>query len=579
MQISKAKIANFRGIKNCEVFFEGHTVMVGDNNVGKSTILEAIDLTLGPDRLSRNSIIDEHDFYAGDYLIDDQTINIEIEVVITDLSDEQKRMFGGNTEFWDKNNKCILSEGECKKTDNENVVNALRVKFIGNYDSDEDDFIGQTYYSHPLSDDVTLQKFTKKDKRSCGFLYLRTVRTGSRALSLERGSLLDIILKMMELRPKMWEDILYQLRGVSVAEKPELGISEVLTNVQSAVQGIVPVDWAESPKLRVSDLTREQLRRVLTFFLNTGAKSHDGSSHSAPFQHQGTGTINTLVLALLSMIAELKNNVIFAMEEPEISIPPYTQKSLIANVKEKSAQAIFTSHSPYVIEEFSLSNVLVLHKDASGTVKGLTAESPVKMKSYRDEFRKRFCEGLLSKNILILEGRTEYDVYQTCFRKLVKLHPENYKNLGLLSLAPINADGDGNIPEIGMFFKSLGKRVFSIFDKQDDASLESIKNNVDFYFMIEEKGIEAFIVNNVSYGVLEKYSDNIEASGEWSNHIVPKPSDCTTEAELRKTMFTFFKHKKGSGELSELIFTCSTKEEMPSRIIEIIDSITQEILQ
>jgi putative ATP-dependent endonuclease of OLD family len=41
--------------------------LVGDNNVGKSTILEAIDLTLRPDRLSRMPVIDEHDFYAGEY--------------------------------------------------------------------------------------------------------------------------------------------------------------------------------------------------------------------------------------------------------------------------------------------------------------------------------------------------------------------------------------------------------------------------------------------------------------------------------------------------------------------------------
>ena len=42
-----------------------------------------------------------------------------------------------------------------------------------------------------------LKLFRKKDKRNCGFLYLRTLRTGSRALSLERGSLLDIILQMI----------------------------------------------------------------------------------------------------------------------------------------------------------------------------------------------------------------------------------------------------------------------------------------------------------------------------------------------------------------------------------------------
>ena len=61
MRIVKLKVDNFRGIENCEIIFSGHTVLVGDNNTGKSTILEAIDLVLGPERLSRYPIIDEHE--------------------------------------------------------------------------------------------------------------------------------------------------------------------------------------------------------------------------------------------------------------------------------------------------------------------------------------------------------------------------------------------------------------------------------------------------------------------------------------------------------------------------------------
>ena len=49
MQISRVKIENFRGIKSADLLFDGNTVLIGDNNVGKTSILEAIDLALGPD--------------------------------------------------------------------------------------------------------------------------------------------------------------------------------------------------------------------------------------------------------------------------------------------------------------------------------------------------------------------------------------------------------------------------------------------------------------------------------------------------------------------------------------------------
>lgn len=38
MKVVRLTIDNFRGIKSAELFFEGHTLLVGTNNVGKSTI-------------------------------------------------------------------------------------------------------------------------------------------------------------------------------------------------------------------------------------------------------------------------------------------------------------------------------------------------------------------------------------------------------------------------------------------------------------------------------------------------------------------------------------------------------------
>lgn len=113
----------------------------------------------------------------------------------------------------------------------------------------------------------------------------------------------------------------------------------ILAAVQNALRQFVPSEWADEPHMRVSDLTRETLRRMLTVFMATGAKRPDGSSYAGPFQHQGTGTINTLVLAPLSLTADQKQNVIFAMEEPEIAIPPHTQKRIVNTVKTKSARS------------------------------------------------------------------------------------------------------------------------------------------------------------------------------------------------------------------------------------------------
>jgi putative ATP-dependent endonuclease of OLD family len=61
MRINYIDIRNFRGIASARLYFHGHSVIIGDNNAGKSTVFEAIDLVLGPDRLGRVPVVDEHD--------------------------------------------------------------------------------------------------------------------------------------------------------------------------------------------------------------------------------------------------------------------------------------------------------------------------------------------------------------------------------------------------------------------------------------------------------------------------------------------------------------------------------------
>ncbi len=578
MKVEKLIIKNFRGIKSTELFLNGHTVIVGDNNVGKSTIIEAIDLVLGPERLSRYPVIDEHDFYAGDYIgTTGDSVQIEIETIIIDLNEEQLRHFRNHLEWWNIEKKALLDSPPASATDNKKVKPALRVCFRGKYDKDEDDFLGKTFFCSPTNDDSELSRFGIRDKRLCGFIYLRTIRTGSRALSLEKGALLDIILKLKEIRPQMWEDILSQLRQLSVAEKPELGISEILENIQSATRDIVPVEWVENPKLQISNMTRVHLRKILTVFIGTGAKNKDGKDYSAPFQHQGTGTINALVLTLLSMIAELKQHVIFAMEEPEIAIPPYTQKRIINSIIGKSAQAIFTSHSPYVLEEFPPEQILVVNRDNHGKLTGISAKPPVKPKFYREEFRKRLSEGLLSRRVLIAEGRTEYDSFPTCARKLNILKPDKFKTFETLGIAIINAETDSSIAKFGEYFKSLGKEVFAVFDKQEATDLEKIKSSTHHYYEAPEEGFENVIINGISEKILKQYSTDLVSSGNWPSHIQPEPNSSMSIAELKSQVLKFLKGKKGSGEASQLLSLCK-KKEMPKFIVDTIKDINEKVV-
>lgn len=585
MRVSQISINNFRGIESASIILPGCGVLIGDNNTGKTTVLEALNLVLGPDRLNRFPPIDEHDFYRGQYLFADQgeklisddllvEVNqnlvdssyakrpdgplIEIVVTVIDLSEDQRSYFLDKLEFWNTEKNEFYVGTKVEGIDSDNVSEALRVTFHGWYEKEEDDFQGKTYFTRSLTESEIPDEFRKKDKLKCGFLYLRSLRTGTRALSLERGSLLDIILQQRDIRPEMWEDTIDKLANLTVADKPELGISEVLKSIDASFQKYVPREWGIHPHLKVSKLTRDHLRSVITAFIATSE-----GDHAAPFYRQGTGTIHMLLLAMLSIIADNKPNVIFAMEEPETSIPPYAQKQIVHGVRSLASQALFTSHSPYVLEEFSLDETVVLNRDKLGllTRQYISLPSNLKLNKYRKDFRNRFCEGLLSRRILIAEGETETIVFPLVCRRLAELNADDYKTLEALGICVIDATGERNIAGLAHLFVKLGKRVYAICDKQNDSNFKAICDEVNLLFMHDEKGIEDLVVKQTTEAALQRFSGSIE----WPEHILqkfPNPNE-----DLQNALTKFFQWKKGNSRLADFLAQCE-EEEIPTWLKE-----------
>jgi len=574
LKIYAVSIENFRGIRSAKLVLPDHAVLIGDNNTGKSSVLEAIDLTLGPDRLSRRPPVDEHDFFQGKYL---PTVaeaaeaeaspegeapplakapKITVEVTVIGLSEEQQARFGGNIEWLNVESGEFFTEANPAGVDAASIKAALRVTFIGAYDAEEDDFVGSTFYSRSLTEADKPEPFSKKDKQHCGFLFLRSLRTGSRALSLEHGSLLDIILRLKEIRPQMWEGTIGTLAAFDVASDPALGISGVLDSIDKSLKKYVPREWGVKPHLKVSNLTRDHLRKVVTAFIATG----DGD-HAAPFFRQGTGTINMLVLAMLSQIAEDKQNVIFAMEEVETAIPPYAQKRIVHELRKLAAQSIVTSHSPYVLEEFKLDETVILSRanDCVLSQAKITLPDSVKHKRYRQEFRTRFCEGLLSRRVLIAEGATEASAFPVAARRLSELNPATYASIEALGICIIDAGTESQIADLAALYRGLGKRTFGLCDKQTEPAKAAIEAQVEWLFMHEEKGIEDLILKNTTKEALERFSDELD----WPPHLLGKYPD--PKANLIASLKEYFGWAKGNWGIADFLGQCS-EAEIPSWI-------------
>lgn len=63
MRICRIDLRNFRGIRQGCIDLPKHAVLLGANNAGKSTVVEALALLFGRERMVRP--ISDWDFYGG----------------------------------------------------------------------------------------------------------------------------------------------------------------------------------------------------------------------------------------------------------------------------------------------------------------------------------------------------------------------------------------------------------------------------------------------------------------------------------------------------------------------------------
>ncbi|WP_241081963.1 ATP-dependent nuclease, partial [Achromobacter xylosoxidans] len=547
MKVVRLGISNFRGIKSAELLFDGHTLMVGSNNVGKSTICDALDLVLGPDRLNRFPPIDEFDFYNAQYLAspvqedaEPESIPLRVEVVLIELSAEIDAKCGGNTEFWHLEEQRLLGAGEAPAANPPHVVPCLRLETIGKYDLAEDEFEARTFFSHsPDAPEGTLTPVSKPIKRQFGFLYLRALRTGSRALSLERGSLLDIILRTKGVRTTLWEKTIARLRGLDI-EADAAEIAPVLRSVEKRLNRYIALESpGNATKLHVSELTREHLRKTMSFFLSISA-----DQGPVPFPHAGTGTVNTLVLALLSFIADLKpDTVIFAMEEPEIAVPPHTQRRIAQYLLTKTTQAFVTSHSPFVIEKFEPSKTLLLSRDGGiVSARKVSDATGLKDNDYKRFSRSGLSECMLGRAVIVVEGVTELHAMPIIARRMEENDP-SLQPLDIAGVAFFDADGESNMPKFGKFFRTLELRTFAFYDldykkkrkaEQAQALAENFEINVEHAY----KGFEDLLLAELPVDRLWSFLANLKANGEHGNIAIPdaRPSDDAVKAVAKEAL-------------------------------------------
>ena len=322
-----------------------------------------------------------------------------------------------------------------------------------------------------------------------------------------------------------------------------------------------------------SDLTRENLREVVRLFI-----AAEPIGHSVPFARLGTGSINLLVFALLTVIAELKEkqSVIFAMEEPEIALPPHTQRRVSRFVLSEMGQAIVTSHSPYVIEQFEPQDIVILSRQPNGVLEGAPIDlGDFKTKSFKTE-RRQFAEAILGRGVLVVEGASEAALFPEASTILERsLGADVYMHLDFAGISLFNADSEGAVPKYGPVFKALNKPAFAFYDKPNKSHTAEMTSKLGDYvahWQSPTKGIEVLLVSETAAEVQHRFLEAASTRDDYPSHCGVYDAVIDDDATARALALEVLKARKGDayGYTALFIRQCQSGDELPATIKKVL---------
>lgn len=367
MKISNVEIANFRALERVAVPLQQFSVLLGENDVGKSSFLYAIEKFFLNKKLT-----DPKDWYQRN------TDNpIRITITFTDLPDND-------------------ALNRIKRNDGSAVISKIYA-----FDSaPETNATLDDQSAIPVPKPVIAQFFSQES-----FHFIPVRRDLAVQFSMNKTALLGKLL-----RTKMKNAI------------EDAGANQPLEAVQQVLR-----DAIDEPRESMQSFLREQLNNdtVLLGFDDLQIDPTEGVSFTVTLsddrvdaveiQDRGAGTQNNLIIALFRIIAKsnLEGQFIFAMEEPENSLHPKAQRQLLSVIQEISEknQVIVTTHSPVFIDRSRFeSNILLTRRLAGNTVAKIFA--PSDLPTIRTDLGIRASDALLKGGgncAILVEGNTEED--------------------------------------------------------------------------------------------------------------------------------------------------------------------------
>ncbi len=425
MQIAQLWIQNFRGIREARIAFGSHTVFIGPNNCGKTTIIEALALLLGRDRMVRT--LTEHDFHGSDPAPADR---IKLVATVIGFRDENPgehpdwfRDDRGVPKWWNPETGTVSPVRE-----NERCRLACQIGFAAFFDRTslevetaryfhDDDAVGDVF------DDEVSVAVPGRLIRDMGLFLIPASRTWDKVVSFG-SELFRRVVAAQGAQPAA--SVIAErgrLRQPANPLEQDAHLRPVVDALNTELAG-----FFHRPHTLSLRVTSTDSAGLLEAFV-----PHYGREDAAklPARRHGSGLISLQHLLLLLQFGRARalagDGFLMALEEPELHVPPPLQQRLVSRIQALSTQTLVTTHSPTIAAMSNPTSVLVLWNDDGLLSANPLLSAPI-TRDAANAVRKLFqtnrsetIAALMNDSVLVPEGRYDFD-WLSLISRSVDLH-------------------------------------------------------------------------------------------------------------------------------------------------------------
>ena len=431
MRVTAVRIENFRGIKQLELELDETTVLIGENNSGKTAVLDALRLCLRDLGARRRTVFDTLDFHLPDADAEPSSAEpIQIEVLFS-----EQEMGEWNDQLIGRLNRDgILQVGDDER-------NHVLLRVTCKYDSTSRDFAQDWSFLNLNREPLTGvgSQALARIQQEVPYFYLTALRDAAHHFDAS-GPFWRPFLKDTQLPIEKKTEIEQKLLEVNdLVVDSHASFGQVRTALRQ-VQDVVP--------LASGDVVSIEAVPGRMFDMLAKAQIHLGTMTGAkiPVGRHGEGTQSLAVLMLFSAFLELSpdRDPIVALEEPEAHLHPSAVRALWHLVHDFSGQKLISTHSGDLLAETDIHQIRRLSRTPDGISAFQIPENLLSVEERRKfNYHIRLARGelLFARCWLLVEGETEVWVYPAAARALdkdlhrkgVRVVPYRQTDVGLLT--------------------------------------------------------------------------------------------------------------------------------------------------